>query len=75
VHVGLDTLGAEVIAGLEFVCKDLWKPYLNVIRERLGHALYILDRFHITAHLNEALDPVRWKDRGPFFGYCDRSSP
>ncbi|MCW5559583.1 MAG: transposase [Verrucomicrobiae bacterium] len=55
----LHALGAEVIAGLEFVCSDMWKPYLKMIRERVAHALHILDRFHITAHLNEALDQVR----------------
>jgi transposase len=58
-RAGLDALGAEVVAGLEFVCSDMWKPYLKVIRERIAHALHILDRFHITSHLNEAVDQVR----------------
>ena len=56
---GLDALGPEVIAGLEFVCSDMWKPYLKVIRERIAHALHILDRFHIASHLNGAVDEVR----------------
>jgi transposase len=58
-RAGLDALGAEVVAGLEFVCSDMWKPYLKVIRERIGHALHILDRFHIVSHLNGAVDAVR----------------
>jgi transposase len=58
-HAGLDALGTEVVAGLEFVCSDMWKPYLKVIRERIGHALHILDRFPIVAHLNGAVDEVR----------------
>ncbi|MFM7101943.1 MAG: ISL3 family transposase [Verrucomicrobiota bacterium] len=58
-HAGLDALGAGVIAGLEFVCSDLWKPYLKVIRQRIGHALHVLDRFHITSNLNHAVDEVR----------------
>ena len=51
---GLDTLGAGVVSGVEFVCSDMWRPYLNVIGKRIGHALHVLDRFHITAHLNGA---------------------
>jgi transposase len=61
-RAGLDALGAEVIAGLEFVCSDMWKPYLKVIRERIAHALHILDRFHITSHLNQAVDQVRRRE-------------
>ena len=37
----------------------MWKPYLRVIATHLGQALHILDRFHITSHLNDALDQVR----------------
>lgn len=54
-----DMLGAQACAGIEFVCSDMWKPYLKVIRERCGTALHILDRFHIVAKMNKALDEVR----------------
>ena len=37
----------------------MWKPYLKVIKERIGGAIHILDRFHIVANLNKALDKVR----------------
>lgn len=30
-----------------------------MIRERIAHAHHILDRFHFTSHLNEAVDEVR----------------
>src|ERR1022692_4391650 len=56
---GLKTLGPEVVQGLRFVCSDMWKPYLQVLAAKVGHALHVLDRFHITAHLNEAVDEVR----------------
>ena len=56
---GLATLGPEVVRGLRFVCSDMWQPYLQVIAAEVGHALQILDRFHITMHLNQALDQVR----------------
>jgi transposase len=33
--------------------------YLKVIREKCSEALHILDRFHIVAKMNKALDEVR----------------
>jgi transposase len=54
-----DMIGQELAAKIQFVCSDMWQPYLRVIRERCGNALNILDRFHIVAKLNEALDDVR----------------
>ena len=56
---GLAALGPEVVAGLRFVCSDMWQPYLQVIAAKAAHALHVLDRFHITSHLNQALDQVR----------------
>ena len=54
-----DMIGKALSGKIEFVCSDMWKPYLRVIRERCGQALNILDRFHIVAKMNEALDEVR----------------
>jgi transposase len=56
---GLQALGPEVVQGLRFVCSDMWKPYLQVIATEAGQALHVLDRFHITTHLNQAVDQVR----------------
>ena len=56
---GLKALGPEVVKGLRFVCSDMWKPYLQVIARQAGHALHVLDRFHIASHLNQAVDQVR----------------
>ena len=61
---GLGALGDEVVKGLRFVCSDMWKPYLKVIAAHAGQALHILDRFHITWHLNQALDQVRRAESG-----------
>ena len=43
----------------EYVCSDMWRPYLNVIKERVPHAIHILDRFHIVSNINKAIDEVR----------------
>jgi len=37
----------------------MWKPHLNVVAKKAGHALHILDRFHIARHMSEAIDRVR----------------
>src|ERR1700732_3173176 len=41
------------------VCSDMWEPYLKLIRENCSEDLHILDRFHIVANMNKALDNVR----------------
>lgn len=56
---GLKVLGPEVVKGLRFICSDMWKPYLKVMAAEAGQALHVLDRFHITTHLNQAVDEVR----------------
>jgi transposase len=52
-------LGRERTAALRFVCSDMWQPYLKVIAKKASQALHILDRFHIVARLNKAIDEVR----------------
>jgi transposase len=52
-------IGEEVASKIVFVCSDMWEPYLKVIREKCSEALHILDRFHIVAKMNKALDEVR----------------
>jgi transposase len=61
---GLVALGSEVVQGLRFVCSDMWQPYLGVLAAQAGQALHVLDRFHITSHLNQALDQVRRTESG-----------
>lgn len=61
---GLKALGTEVVPGLRFVCSDMWRPYLGVIAAQANQALHVLDRFHITSQLNQALDQVRRTESG-----------
>jgi transposase len=44
---------------IQFVCSDMWKPFLKVIRECAPNALSVLDRFHIMVHFSKAIDQVR----------------
>ena len=52
-------MGEKLASQIEFVCSDMWQPYLDVIREKCSQALNILDRSHIVAKINTALDEVR----------------
>jgi len=57
------TLVYQIAASkIVFVCSDMWEPYLKVIREKCSEALHILDRFHIVAKMNKALDEVRARE-------------
>lgn len=49
----------EAKGTIHFVCSDMWKPYLQVIREEIGQAVHVLDRFHLMKKMNEAIDQVR----------------
>ncbi len=54
--------GEERSGALRFVCTDMWKPYLRVIASKAAQAVNVLDRFHIMAHMNKAIDEVRAKE-------------
>lgn len=51
--------GRERAAGLKFVCSDMWQPYLKVVAKKARQAVHVLDRFHIMANMNKAIDEVR----------------
>lgn len=51
--------GTERSAELRFICSDMWRPYLMVIAKKAAGAIHVLDRFHIMAKMNKALDEVR----------------
>jgi transposase len=48
----------RIIGSSPFTCK--WRArHLHVIRKKCSEALHILDRFHIVAKMNKALDEIR----------------
>lgn len=55
--------GAERTRALQFVCSDMWRPYLKVLaykaKRGLLSAVHLLDRFHIAKNMNMAIDKVR----------------
>ena len=55
----LEGLGETACKRVCYVCSDMWKPYLNVIAEKLGQAVHVLDRFHAMQQFGKALDEIR----------------
>lgn len=51
--------GRERTARLKFVCSDMWRAYVKVIKKKAPDALHILDRFHIVQNLGKAIDKIR----------------
>jgi len=54
--------GKQRSAALEFICSDMWKPYLRVVAKKAAQAVHILDRFHIMSQMSKAIDEVRAKE-------------
>jgi len=51
--------GKENTSKLKHICSDMWKAYLKVIKKKAPCAIHILDRFHIVAKINKAIDEIR----------------
>jgi len=51
--------GDEWTANLKFVCSDMWGNYLDIIADMAKNAVNVLDRYHIVANINKAIDKVR----------------
>jgi transposase len=53
------TIPESAIAGLQFVCTDMWRQYMNVIAEKASGAVHILDRYHVMKKFGDKLNQVR----------------
>ncbi len=51
--------GKQRSAALKYVCSDMWQPYLKVMAKKAAQACHVLDRFHIAANMNKAINQVR----------------
>jgi len=56
------TLSAEQRQGILGVAVDMWQPYLESTRQQAPKAEIVHDKFHVSKHLNEAVDQVRRKE-------------
>ena len=53
------TLSEEQKGGVEAVAMDMWQAFENSAASNVPEAEIVHDRFHISKHLNEAVDKVR----------------
>lgn len=54
-----DWLGEKRSARLEFVASDMWRAFLEVVKERAPNCSHVLDRFHVMQMCTKAVDSVR----------------
>ena len=52
-------LGPQRAKSIRFVCSDMWKGFLKVIKKKAPGAIHVLDRYHIVARMNKAIDKIR----------------
>ena len=50
----------------------MWKAYANAVTEKLPQAAVVHDKFHISQHLNEAVDKVRRQENKVLIGQGDK---
>ncbi len=54
------------------VALDMWKAYANAVTEKLPQAVIVHDKFHISQHLNKAVDKVRRQENKVLIGQGDK---
>jgi len=56
------------LSGLLSISMDMWDPYIKAVRDTLPEweQKIAFDRFHVSKHLNEALDKVRRREHAAF---------
>ncbi len=57
-----DFFGKLRSKALRFIASDMWGPYRTAIAARAAQAVHVLDRYHVVATLNKAIDEVRAKE-------------
>jgi transposase len=57
-----NSLPAEQREKVQAVSTDMWQPYLASTEEHAPQAEVVHDKFHVSKHLNEAVDQVRRRE-------------
>lgn len=52
-------LTLEQKSSIKAVAMDMWDPFVKATQEQVPQALIVFDKFHVSKHLNEAVDRVR----------------
>jgi transposase len=64
----LKTPGKCDISGINSISMDMWDPHIKAVKAAIDEAgrKIAFDRFHVSKHLNEALDKVRRREHNAF---------
>ena len=56
------------LSGIKSITMDMWDPYIKEVKEAISGAeeKIAFDRFHVSKHINEALDKVRRREHHAF---------
>jgi len=56
------------LGGLNSVTMDMWDPYIKAVKGNIANAeeKIAFDRFHVSKHINEAVDKVRKREHREF---------
>jgi transposase len=56
------------LSGIKSITMDMWDPYIKAVKEAVSGAeeKIAFDRFHVSKHINEALDKVRRREHHAF---------
>jgi transposase len=44
---------------IQTVCTDMWKAYINAVKEVLGQAVVVVDRYHVAKKYRDCADTLR----------------
>lgn len=68
-----ETLSEEQRADVEAVAMDMWAAFENAATELLPNADIVHDKFHVSAHLNKAVDDVRKEEHRELMSVGDET--
>jgi len=68
-----DSIPPEQRDKIEAVAVDMWRAFIGSAKQNAKNAAIVFDRFHVSKHLNEAVDRVRRKESKALKTVQDRS--
>jgi transposase len=68
-----DSIPPEQRDEIEAVAVDMWRAFIGSAKQNAKNAAIVFDRFHVSKHLNEAVDRVRRQESKALKTVQDRS--
>lgn len=60
--------GEKKLKKVKGIAMDMWDPYIKVLKEYKINKKIVFDKFHVTKHINEALDKIRRTESLQLYG-------